>query len=369
MKLRKKVLILIEWFSPGYKAGGPIQSCLNMALALKNEYDVFVLTTDTDHKEVAPYTGIVANQWLINEELGITIFYARKTTLSLKQISAGIKKIEPDYIYLNLLFSPHFVIYPLWLKYQNKTNARLIIGPRGTLYASALGVRWYKKKPLLWIYRKIGISKLVLFHATNEREKNAIEAIFPGSKPVFKRLEKDPGRLHCIFIARVVAIKNLLYTIKFLQHCSSLIKFTIVGPIEDSQYWNECSSFIDSLPANVTVTFLGPKRNDELTSLVQQHHILLLPSKGENFGHAIFESFLGGRPVLTSDQTPWRNLSINQTGWDLPLANPSAFTAAVETAAKWNQQEFDRWALASWQYASDFVNNPLLTQPYKQLFS
>jgi glycosyltransferase involved in cell wall biosynthesis len=381
MKPLKKILILIEWFTPGYKAGGPIQSCLNIALALQHEYDIYVLTTDTDHGENAPYAGIEANQWQINVQTGLKIFYTRKATISFEQMAACIKEVEPDYIYLNLLFSPYFVIYPLWLKYRNKTTATIVVSPRGTLYDSALAVRWYKKKPLLWLYRRLGIGKQVLFHATNEREKMAIERIFPGSKkvvannlpslhqPAFKTLEKKNGMLRCIFIARIVPIKNLLYSIRFLRDCTSHIDFTIVGPVEDGPYWNECREFIRSLSPNIEVRYVGPKRNDELTTLVQQHHLLLLPSKGENFGHAIFDSFLAGRPVLISDQTPWRHLSPGKIGWDLSLDQPAAFTAAIETAALWNQQEFDDFALAAWEYAADFINDPLLTQPYKQLFS
>jgi len=61
---KKKRLILIEWFAPGYKAGGPIQSCVNICRALHTQYDIFVLTSDTDHGETAPYPGKISNQWI-----------------------------------------------------------------------------------------------------------------------------------------------------------------------------------------------------------------------------------------------------------------------------------------------------------------
>ena len=54
---KKKVLVLVDWFAPGYKAGGPIQSCVNFVFAMKNIFDLSVLTTDTDHGDTVPYEG------------------------------------------------------------------------------------------------------------------------------------------------------------------------------------------------------------------------------------------------------------------------------------------------------------------------
>uniref|UniRef100_UPI00374CE81A hypothetical protein n=1 Tax=Mucilaginibacter sp. TaxID=1882438 RepID=UPI00374CE81A len=105
MVVKKKIMILLDWFTPGYKAGGPIQSCLNIALALKDQFDIYVLTTDTDHGETTPYQEITANQWLYNHPPGISIFYARRKAMSCKQVAKEIGFIAPDFIYLNLLFS------------------------------------------------------------------------------------------------------------------------------------------------------------------------------------------------------------------------------------------------------------------------
>ena len=57
-------MILVDWYSPGYKAGGPIQSCVNIVNALYKYYDIYVLTSDTDHGETQPYAGIESNKWL-----------------------------------------------------------------------------------------------------------------------------------------------------------------------------------------------------------------------------------------------------------------------------------------------------------------
>ena len=380
MASRKKILILIEWFTPGYKAGGPIQSCVNLCIALKDRYDLYILTTNTDHGESIPYDEVTTNQWNYQDNVGAMVYYAEKN-IPFKQLGEQVTLIAADFVYLNLLFSPRFVLYPLWLKYRNKINCPVIVCPRGTLYDSAVSLKSYKKKPLLILLRWMGIQKKIIFHATNEREEKAIHQYFPKSnvliadnlpdilQPPFISCPKTTGSLHCIFIARIVAIKNLLFLIQLMGEVQQTITLTIVGPVEEADYWATCKKAIAQLPQRIQINYTGPKKNDQLAALLQQHHLFVLPTTGENFGHAIFEALRAGRPVLISDQTPWLNLTQFNAGWSLPLNKKQAFISVLEKAAAWNQQEFNGHAEAAWNYANNFINNPTLIQPYLQLFS
>lgn len=40
-----KVLIFIDWFAPGYKAGGPITSNVNIVEHLSDKLDFYVITS------------------------------------------------------------------------------------------------------------------------------------------------------------------------------------------------------------------------------------------------------------------------------------------------------------------------------------
>ena len=73
--------------------------------------------------------------------------------------------------------------------------------------------------------------------------------------------------------------------------------------------------------------------NDAIVAALARSDVFLLPTGGENFGHAIFEALSCGVPVLISDQTPWRGLEALKAGWDLPLARPEAFVAALRAFA------------------------------------
>jgi glycosyltransferase involved in cell wall biosynthesis len=166
-----------------------------------------------------------------------------------------------------------------------------------------------------------------------------------------------------------VPIKNLLFLLQALDKVRAEVELTVIGPVEDKEYWEICQKAIAGLPANIRVSYEGPKRNDQLMSILHSHHLSILPTTGENFGHSIFEAFLAGRPVLISDQTPWLNLPAQKAGWDLPLTDPAAFARVIEEVGAWDQSLFDEWALSSWQYARDFIKNPELTRQYLNLFA
>ncbi|MBS1975294.1 MAG: glycosyl transferase, partial [Bacteroidetes bacterium] len=156
---KKKILLLVDWFAPGYKAGGPIQSCVNFAFALRDDFDIYVLTTDTDHGETVPYENIVPNKWIA--ENGFHIFYTRKKTMSLKQLKQTILGADADYVYLNHFYSPYFVIYPLWLKFSGRLKSKVVLCPRGALYDSAIAVKSFKKKPFITLFRWLNMQKKI----------------------------------------------------------------------------------------------------------------------------------------------------------------------------------------------------------------
>ena len=84
--------------------------------------------------------------------------------------------------------------------------------------------------------------------------------------------------------------------------------FDIFGPANDPAYWAECEQLISRLPAHVKVHYRELIPNVDVAATLAGYDLFLLPTRGENFGHAIFDALEVGLPVLISDQTPWREL-------------------------------------------------------------
>lgn len=52
--MKPTILIFIDWYKPGYKAGGPIRSVSNMVDALKDDFQFYIITRNTDYLETTP---------------------------------------------------------------------------------------------------------------------------------------------------------------------------------------------------------------------------------------------------------------------------------------------------------------------------
>lgn len=111
------------------------------------------------------------------------------------------------------------------------------------------------------------------------------------------------------------------------------VLFDILGPREDSGYWAECEAQIAALPAHVEVRTLGSLPHEQVVPTLAGYDLFFLPTMGENFGHAISEALSAGLPLLIADTTPWKAISSSGAGWDLPLAEPWRFVAAIEEFA------------------------------------
>lgn len=375
-----RVLVFIDWFHPAYKAGGPIRSCVNFVDYLHKDIELFIFTSNSDLGSGVPLIGIVSDSW-IDYKGKAKVFYASKKNRDYQSIKSAVAYVKPDYIYLNSLFSFHFSLLPLWLKWKNRTSAEVILAPRGMLRKSALAFKPFKKKVFIELFRQSGIHRRIKFQATDEQEHADIQSYFPGAEvhlmpnlpgtvetnPV--ALQKKKGELAVLFVGRIHPIKNLLFLLEAVEKSNGRIECSVIGAKENESYWDLCRQQIDQMPSRIKINYTGEKEHHQIMEELGRHHILALPTQGENFGHAIFEALSIGRPVLISDQTPWRSLEQKMAGWDLSLQSPEKFQQAINAAVDWDQQQFDQWSAGALRTARDFIERSSVKSSYLKLFN
>lgn len=379
--MKKKILLFADWYEPGYKAGGPIRSCVNFARYMREDYRVYVFTSDRDLGSAIPYPTIRANEWVETQE-DLMVYYCSPQLLGWQNIRRQMDIIQPDFIYLNSMFSPKFTVYPLLIGRIHKRDLSLILSPRGMLRESAIQFKTAKKKLFLKGLRMLGLHRALRFHATDETEATDIYKYFGKSSPVsivpnfpgtvaddLPVPVKNAGELSMIFIGRIHPIKNLDFLLELLKEVRTTVRLTIIGSLEDEAYWSACTRLIAALPAHVKVDYAGEIANRELPAITAKQHIFVLPTKGENFGHAIFEALALGKPVLISDQTPWRNLEAAGAGWDLALDHPELFRAAIEQAGDLGQDDYEKLCRSTRRYLKDYIARLNLKDEYQKLFS
>jgi glycosyltransferase involved in cell wall biosynthesis len=377
MPAKKKILVFIDWFLPGYRAGGPVRSCANLIDHLKGEYDFSVVTRDTDYCETQPYTSVKSDQWNMLPN-GVRVYYFSASRLNGKNIRELMKQEQYDAVYLNGIYSPYFTLVPL--RYAKKMNKPVVMAARGMLAGSALAVKSTKKKVFLSFVKLTGLFNNVLFHATTASEADDIRAQFGNNVKIAPNLprkqndenlharKKEKGSARIVNIARIAPEKNLEYALQVLVNVKANIEFDFYGPVYDATYWEKCRALMDAMPSNVNVSYRDSVDAEKIAETLNNYHFMFMPTRGENFGHIILESLASGCPVIISDQTPWRNLEEKRAGWDISLSNMKQFTNVIERCAAMDQQEYNEWSKDAFDYAAGFLYNEEIIRQNKELF-
>ncbi|MFM2375374.1 MAG: hypothetical protein RLZZ165_471 [Bacteroidota bacterium] len=377
---KKRILVFVDWYLPGFRGGGPISSIANLVEALADRYHFSIVTSDRDHGQTLPYEGIVQDQWM-ERSPSCRVWYCSQEGDGYRHIRRIIADTPYDLLYLNGMFSLRFTIYPLWSSRAAKPQVPVLLAPRGMLHAGALSLKPLKKKLFLMVIRWIGIHRQVHFQATYDVEVEDIRRIFGTEAtvvsapnlprvhlPSFLAIPKKSGELRLIFLSRLTEHKGLHLILEWLKDQDGQVELDVVGPDEELGYWDICKGLISELPDNVTVRKHEAVPPGEATALLQRAHCLMMPTRGENFGHAIFEAFCAGRPVLISDQTPWRGLEASKLGFDIALDDVAGHKGALESLVRMNQEEWNAWARASWEFAADRLSRSSAVEMYHQMF-
>jgi len=372
------VLILSDWFSPAFRAGGPIRSVLNLVELIHERSGVSVLSSCFDLGARTQHLEVPVNRWCCYRDRA-RVFYGNSRG-RLLEVPSVLRTKPPSAVYLNSMFSFPGTLWPLWLARKLPESTRVVLAPRGMLKPSALGRKAWKKRPLLALLRWSGLMRRVVFHATSPEELQEIEWAFPGAKAVMipnvplRPLEVLPERpvtggvLRLCCVGRVHPIKNVHLAIESLAGLSGPCELTIAGPEEDLGYAERCRKLAAGLPAGVTVRFAGALQEAEIRELLIRSDAMILPTQGENFGHAIFESLGVGTPVIISDRTIWRELQQQQAGWDLPLEESGAFAGAVGELAAMDVEARQRLRVGSLELAQGFMRKNRFLEEYLELF-
>ncbi|EQK45999.1 glycosyl transferases group 1 family protein [[Clostridium] bifermentans ATCC 19299] len=351
MKKIKKILILNGQYLPGYKGGGPIQSCYNLIENLTNKFEFYVLCADRDFKSNKPYENIEVNSW--NKVGSAKVFYMSPDMQNLKGFNQILNSLDFDTIYLNGFFSPIFTIKPLILKWLGKLKGKkVILTPRGD-FTGGCENKKLKKYSYIYLCKLVGLYNGLIWHATSEIEEKDIKNkfrnanIFTVSNLAAKYVPKDSiinkkqGELKLVFISRIFPKKNLKFALEILKEVKEgNIIFDIYGPMEDNQYWNECMELIKQIPSNVKVQYKGEVAHSEIENVFRQYHAFLFPTLGENYGHVIVEAMMNNcLCILSKDVTPWNNyIEIVKLGGE--LCNKDRFVKDIYKLINMSENDF-----------------------------
>lgn len=379
-KEKKRILITYDYFTPAFKAGGPIQSLTNMVRLLGERYAFYVVTRDVDLD--GTQLEVESDQW-INFEGKAMVFYASDKNKGFSGISRLLQNVSPDIVYINGLFSLFATVYPLiYNAWHSKTGLKVIIAPRGMFQEGALALKASKKTYYLMAMKPFMKRGNVAWHATDEQEKQDIlknigkkaSISVAGNVPAIIQ-EGNPvdftgKELRLVTVALVVRMKNHLALLNILRDYTGErpIVYDIYGPVKDEDYWRECRQIMNEMPANVTVSYKGAVEPPLVAGILSNYHCFVLPTFGENFGHSIFEAMAAGLPVMISDKTPWQNIDKKGAGWIFDLNVNGDFERALEELITTSSEKLKNKGEKAKRLAKAYLENAGLEERYEEMF-
>jgi glycosyltransferase involved in cell wall biosynthesis len=371
-----KIAITIDWYLPGTNSGGPVSSVSNLVAALP-EIDFYILTRNSDYCSAEPYPGITANEWLKQGE-NVWVYYFSEEQISKRKMTQVLSDLQVDSLYINGIYSLAFSQWPVEI--GNKLGLKTIVAARGMLSPHALAVKSFKKLLFLSFMRWMNAYSHVHFHATSEVEATDIETVIGKrakisvlanvarqEKNTIKEITKEPGSVNLVSIGRIAPEKGTMHGLQALKDIQGTVELDLYGTCYDLAYWNQCEQLIKQLPANIQVRYNGVCQTEEVPAKLEAAHALLLPSEGENYGHAIVESFVKARPVIISKHTPWKSLTNFQAGWDV---DHSELSKVIQALVSMNNDEYQTWSNGAHVFAQKriFETQKDLLQGYNNLF-
>lgn len=370
-----KLIILTDWFTPAYKAGGPITSLNNLVNSLSAKLNCTIITSAYDLGENNILQNVIPDSWQsINN-------YKIKYLTKPKTAADELANADYDFIYLNSMFSPSFTIRPLLKARSLGILHKVILAPRGMLAEGALSLKPFKKKLYLFLFKLLRLPEKIIFHATSEQEVKDIKRIF-GNRTAIKFIPNFPSKpeqhsaqplkikneLKLISVARIAQEKNTLFLLELLKELKGNVSLDIYGMIKTESYLQLCRNIISQLPTNVKVNINGEIPFYKVKVKLSENQFFILPTLGENFGHAIYEALGSGTPVIISDKTPWRNLEPQKAGWDIPLDDKNKFVQVLNKCYEMDNDEYQLWSKGAYSYAKKYYEENDPTDEYLKMF-
>lgn len=154
---------------------------------------------------------------------------------------------------------------------------------------------------------KAGFNPAMINVISNGADFDEIPSSEDGYSENIKKVVAD-NTPYIFQMGRIDRIKNFGTPIHALKNLPENLKFLVVGPAEDSTYYEELKKLVSDLGLETRVKFLGtikgPDRYYIMKNAIANTHL----SINEGFGNVVNESMVMGCPCIVSSETATREL-------------------------------------------------------------
>jgi glycosyltransferase involved in cell wall biosynthesis len=375
----KRVLIIYRSYFPSVSHLGPATAIRNLTENMGADYAFHLLTLNYGF---ANGSQLLGNKDRFDASDRLTVEYVPRGIRGLVQLFRRLRD-EFDIVEIHCAFDPLLAIPALIMCRLGLARTNQVLHtPHGIFMDVITSVRQWRKRLFFYFADVTNLFKGVIHLAASPAEARDISNAFKRRQDIvitsqfvtvapmtsiLSPRQKSPGSLRIAIVGRVAAQKNLLFAIDIAQRLELKVTLDIFGAITEQPYYERCKGMIGDGDDKCTITFHGHLDKDVMLSVLPTYDVLLHPSLGENFGHAIVEAMTLGVPVLLSDQCPWIDVKDWNAGWSVPLSHPEDFMKRLaQLHAMGNEwQQLHQGALS---YARHTFNNSATAARYRRVY-
>ncbi len=337
---KKRVLIIYRSYFPSLSHLGPATAIRNLVQNMSSDYEFHLLTLNYDFSSGAPLFSEDIHREIVGS---VVVEYIPRGLRGLRILFQRLRA-DFDIVDIHCAFDPLLSIPALVLcRLGFGGRSRKFHTPHGIFMDTIMSAGSLKKRLFCGITDLFGLYRKIVHLAGSVGEEHDIRRRHRRSQNIQVvsqfveaaairrvRRQKRPGDLRIAFVGRVTVQKNLTFAIDVLRKLPVPSVLHIFGEVGNDQYARRCVEMIEGGVGCCQVSFKGNLEKHELFGQLAQYDVLLHPTLGENFGHAIVEAMALGVPVLISDRAPWTDVAASNAGWSLPLSQPSAYVEKLQ---------------------------------------
>jgi len=240
--------------------------------------------------------------------------------------------------------------HSLWMMpnvYPGRASRRgrcpLVVSPRGTLSAWALGRSALRKRIFWRILQAPALRAAACFHATAESEYKDIRrlgfrqpvCILPNGIDLPPFAEKpETGRRILLFLGRIHPVKGVDLLLRSWQSLEPRFpdwELHVAGP-DNGGYLAEMQALAAQLRLE-RVVFCGPLLGEGKWRAYRAASLFVLPTHSENFGITVAEALAAGTPAIVTKGAPWGGLEKQGAGWWIDIGVDPLVACLEQTLA------------------------------------
>ncbi len=202
-----------------------------------------------------------------------------------------------------------------------------LVSTHGMLEPWAMQQKPWRKRLALALYQRKVLDGAAGLHATAEAEaanlrrfglRAPVEVVPLGMSlpPLPEPRLREPGaRRTFLFLSRIHPKKGLLSLVeawKSVRRPDWQVR--VVGP-DENNHLAEVRAAVEAAGVAPDFVFDGPLYDDAKDKAYQESDCFVLPTYSENFALVVPEALAGGLPVITTQATPWQELTEKNCGW------------------------------------------------------